>query len=258
MITAGSAVELSYTAVGNGPPVILIMGLNASGAAWQPHVEQWERSFRCIVPDNRGAGASPAPPGPYETAELAEDYADLIGRLDLGACKVVGISMGGAIAQELALHHPELVERLVLVATWAGPDAYVADVLRGIGRIRTLADEATFTSHLQTLIWTPQWFAGHHGDLLAARKVPPDVGVAPLQAQIGACLRHDTRSRLGRIAAPTLVTAGGEDRLIPRHLATEVADAIPGARYELFERTGHVHHWEELGRFNDLVGEFLS
>jgi pimeloyl-ACP methyl ester carboxylesterase len=259
VITAvGPTVELAHTEVGDGPPVVLIMGINAGGDAWQPHVGQWSRAFRCIAVDNRGAGASPAPPGPYDTADLAEDYARLITGLGLTACRVVGISMGSAIAQQLALSHPDLVERLVLVATWADPDPYVADVLRVIGRVRTSADAATFTSHLQTLIWTPQWFAEHYDELVAARDVPPAVGPAALQAQIDACVGHQVGNRLQQIAVPTLVTAGGQDRFIPCHLAREVADAIPGAGYELFERTGHVHHWEELDRFNDLVEEFLS
>ncbi len=255
---AGATVGLVHTEIGAGPPVMLIMGINAGGGAWQPHVDRWSQDFRCVVVDNRGAGASPAPPGPYTTAELAEDYAGLITALGLGACRIVGISMGSAIAQELALHHPDLVERLVLVATWGRPDPYVTDVLRTIGRLRKIADEETFTTHLQTLVWTPQWFADHYGDLVAGRDASPDVGVTALQAQIAACVGHDAGSRLDRIGVPTLVTAGGQDRFIPCHLAREVADAIPGARYELFERTGHVHHWEELDRFNDLVEEFLS
>jgi pimeloyl-ACP methyl ester carboxylesterase len=255
---AGTTVRLAHEEVGDGPPVILIMGINAGGSAWQPHVDQWSRAFRCVVVDNRGAGASPAPPGPYSTVELADDYAALITELGLGPCRIVGISMGSAIAQELALRHPDLVERLVLVATWSRPDPYVADVLRVIGRLRALADTRTFTTHLQTLIWTPQWFTDHGGELAAAREVTPDVGVAALQSQIEACLEHDARSRLDRIAVRTLVTAGEQDRFIPCHLAREVADAIPGARYELFQQTGHVHHWEELQRFNDVVEEFLS
>lgn len=255
---AGTTVRLAHITAGDGPSVVLIMGLNAGAGAWQPHVDQWSHAFHCVAVDNRGAGASPAPPGPYSTADMAEDYARLITSLALGACRVVGISMGSAIAQELALSHPDLVERLVLVATWARPDPYTTDVLRMIGRIRTLADEEAFSTHLQTLIWTPQWFARHDADLKAARKARPDVGMEALQAQIDACIGHDARDRLQQIAAPTLVTAGGQDRFIPCHLAREVADAIPGARYELFERTGHVHHWEELERFNDLVEEFLS
>lgn len=118
---APTPVDLAWTETGLGDPVLLIMGLNAPGSAWQPHVDQWSQSFRCLAVDNRGAGASPAPPGPYTTAAMAEDHIRLIENLSLGRCRVVGISMGGAIAQELALRRPDLVERLVLVATWAGP-----------------------------------------------------------------------------------------------------------------------------------------
>ncbi|GAA2097119.1 alpha/beta hydrolase [Microlunatus panaciterrae] len=258
MSSGPAPVELAHTESGKGDPVILIMGLNASGAAWRPHVDQWSRTFRCLAVDNRGAGESPAPLGPYTTAELADDYANLIRKLDLGVCRVVGISMGGAIAQELALRHPELVERLVLVATWAGADPYTRDILTLIDFVRSSADEATFNMFLQTLVWTPDWFSSHDHDLTMARQVPPSVGPDALAAQVQACLTHDTLDRLGGIAVPTLVTAGRLDRFVPIRLSRTVAEEIPGARLEIFDESGHVHHWEELQRFNDYVEEWLK
>lgn len=148
-------VELAWTEVGDGPPLILIMGLNAAGPAWTPHTETWQHTFRCYSVDNRGAGSSPAPPGPYRTPELADDYAQLIRSRQLGRCRVIGISMGGAIAQELTLRHPDLVERLVLVATWARSDPYTRTILDLIVAVRTHTDEPTFNAHLQSLVWTP-------------------------------------------------------------------------------------------------------
>ena len=116
---SGQGIELAYQDAGSGPPVVLVMGLGAPADAWAPHVKAWVGSFRCIAVDNRGAGGSSAPSGPYRTAQLADDYAELISRLGLESVRVVGISMGGAIAQELALRHPHLVDRLVLVSSWA-------------------------------------------------------------------------------------------------------------------------------------------
>jgi pimeloyl-ACP methyl ester carboxylesterase len=251
-------VRLSWEEAGQGDPVVLIMGLNAPGAAWQPHVDQWSRSFRCLAVDNRGAGSSPAPPGPYTTAVMADDYGRLIDELGLGRCRVVGISMGGAIAQELALRRPDLVERLVLVATWAAGDPYALQVLGLIDAVRQAVDEPTFSAFLQTLVWTPAWFAEHEAELVAARADPLAVGRAALTAQVEACRTHDTTDRLHRIAVPTLVTAGAADRFIPAELSIALADALPDARLELFADTGHVHHWEELARFNDCVEEFLT
>jgi pimeloyl-ACP methyl ester carboxylesterase len=255
---AEEPVALAWTEQGTGEPLVLIMGLNAPGAAWQPHVDQWSGAFRCLLVDNRGAGSSPAPPGPYTTAAMADDYARLIDELQLGPCRVVGISMGGAIAQELALRRPDLVERLALVATWAAPHPYIQQVFRVVDAVRQSVDEATFIAHLQTLIWTPAWFAAHEAELVAARSEPLAVGRWALAAQAAACRSHDATDRLSHIRVPTLVTAGGADRFIPTALSSALAAGLPDARLELFADTGHVHHWEELARFNDEVEEFLT
>ena len=98
-------INLGYREAGRGEPLVLAMGLGADSTAWERHVQRWARGYRCIAVDNRGAGASSAPPGPYSTAQLADDYAELIVELDLGPVQVVGVSMGGAIGQELALRH---------------------------------------------------------------------------------------------------------------------------------------------------------
>jgi pimeloyl-ACP methyl ester carboxylesterase len=251
-------VELACTETGAGDPVVLIMGLGADATAWRQHTDAWSRSFRCIALDNRGAGRSPAPPGPYTTRQLAEDTAALMERLGVGPAAVVGISMGGAIAQELALSRPDLVSRLVLTATWSRPHAYTTSVLRTLGRARAATAPAAFTEHLQTLIWTPGWFAAHESELVAAREVPPAVGLEGLEGQLAACETHDAHRRLGAVTVPTLVTAGTADRFIPADLSADVAEAIPGSTFEPFRDRGHVHHWEELDRYNGLVGDWLA
>ncbi len=256
-MTTGSPVALAHNESGSGPPLLLIMGLNAPGSAWAPHTKAWSATYRCIEIDNRGAGRSPAPPGPYGTAVMADDCAALIEDLGVGPCRVAGISMGGAIAQELALRRPDLVERLVLVATWSRPHPYTRAVLDTLVEVRSRGDLATFGTHLQTLVWTPDWFAAHEEDLVVARSEQPAVDRPALAAQAAACRDHDAYDRLDRIRVPTLVTAGGRDRFIPPALSAEIAARIPDARWELFADTGHVHHWEELDRFNDTVEEFL-
>lgn len=248
-------VRLAYTESGTGPPLLLVMGLSAPGSAWEPHASTWSRSFRCLAVDNRGAGVSPAPPGPWTTADLAADCAELLTRLDTGAVPVVGISMGGAIAQELALRHPELVSRLVLVATWGHCDPHMAEIFRVITEVWDRAEIAS--ALLQWLIWTPEWFAAHQDSLLAERKADR-MTLPALAAQVAACTGHNALDRLGAIDVPTLVTAGAADRFVPLAVSRAVADAIPGAQLEVFERTGHTHHWEELDRFNELVEKWLG
>lgn len=257
-ITRIEPVMLDYSEAGDGPPLLLIMGLNAPGRAWEPHTRAWQHRFRCVSVDNRGAGASPAPPGPYTTVVMAEDYAQLIRTLDLGPVRVAGISMGGAIAQELALRHPELVERLVLVATWARSDPYTQTILDVIVDVRQHCDPTIFNAHLQSLVWTPDYLSVHAEELQAQRLDQPLVGLLALAAQAAACRAHDTSGRLGQLRTPTLVTAGTADRFIPLASSRAVADAIPGSEWVTFDGSGHVHHWEQIDRFNRLVEEFLA
>ncbi len=253
-------VELAYEEIGAGRPLLLVMGLGADRAAWAPHVSRWADRFRCIVVDNRGAGRSPAPPGPYTTAAMADDYAALLAGLDGigGGVDVVGISMGGGIAQELALRHPGLVRRLVLVAAWARAGAYTRDVLAGLAAARRGLTAAEYVTALQCLIWTPGWFERNAADLAADRDAPQAVEPEALAAQASACATHDTLDRLAAIAAPALVTAGALDRFVPVRLSAELAAGLPAARLELFENTGHVHHFEDVDRFNTLVEDWLT
>jgi len=252
-----ATVELAYQESGQGDPLLLVMGLGASGDAWLPHSSVWSRRYRCVVVDNRGAGRSPAPPGPYTTATMADDYARLIRRLGTAPVRVVGISMGGAIAQELALRHPHLVARIVLVATWARCDAYTAEWLSVLTGVRAQADSATARALLQSLIWTPRWFAEHLSELLDERATPSAMSQQAFESQATACASHNAYDRLHRIAVPTLVTAGAVDAFIHRDLSAEVAERIPGARLELFAG-GHAHHWEDLDRFNEMVEGWLA
>src|SRR5450830_1485961 len=112
MIAAG----VSYIDEGDGPPMILIMGLGAAANVWAPHASVWSLKFRCISVDNRGAGDSPLGAEPASTANMAQDVVRLMEALELGPSAVIGISMGAGIAQELALARPDLVRKLVLVA----------------------------------------------------------------------------------------------------------------------------------------------
>jgi pimeloyl-ACP methyl ester carboxylesterase len=253
-----SAVDLAVEESGSGDPLLLVMGLGAAGDAWRPHADAWSRSFRCLAVDNRGTGASPAPVGPYTTAQMADDLAGLVRRIGAGPVKVAGISMGGAIAQELALRHPELVERLVLVATWARCDTYTAEVLRLLAQVRADVPNGTFVALLQTLIWTPDWIAEHLAELQSDRDQQPSMSQQAFDAQVAACMTHDAVDRLRLIDKPALVTAGSADIFIRPALTAEVAAGIPGAELMVFDGGGHTHHWEQLDRFNERVESWLS
>ena len=253
-VTAGD-LRIGYREVGEGPPLLLIMGLGADGSLWEDHVVALRSRFRCIAVDNRGAGASSKPEGPYTTAAMADDHAAVMRALRLDGAGVVGISMGGAIAQELALRHPELVSRLVLVSSWARCDAYLRELLANLAAVRAAAPSETFVQLLQLWIWAPDAFAARADELAQARAIDPSimVRVKPFAAQAAACASHDALDRLGAIAAPALVTVGELDVFTPVRFSQELADRIPGAELRRFPGAGHVHHWEALDAFNDLL-----
>jgi len=283
---ATNGIELAYTEHGDGEPLLLLMGLGADSSAWESHVAAYQKRYRCIAVDNRGVGASSTPAGPYSTGQMADDHAGLLEALDLGPVRVVGISMGGAIAQELALRHPELVERLVLVATWAKSDAFLKDAMDHYARSRAALEPEEFVQLLQLWLWTPAYVNQHASELREARQllglwlweqgyakqhlaellearahqVGEDVGQPQhaFEGQCQACSTHDTLDRLDAIRVPTLVTAGDQDTLIRLPLSEELHAAIPGAELHVFRGNGHVHHWEALDEFNRITTEWLG
>jgi pimeloyl-ACP methyl ester carboxylesterase len=256
-LSAPPGLELACSVSGQGEPLVLIMGLGADRSAWELHVAAYERDFECYAVDNRGAGASDKPLGDYSTAEMADDYARLIESRGLGRVRVVGISMGGAIAQELALRHPDLVARMVLVSTWGRCDDYTKEIFRHFAATRACVAPAEFTRLLQLWIWTPEHLNANLGELEQARRVPSDMPQHAFEAQCAACIGHDALERLGDLDVPTLITAGDRDIFTPPALAGELRERIPNSRLELFSGSGHAHHWEALDEFNGLTAEWL-
>ena len=121
-------IKLYYEERGSGDPLILIMGLGAPGSLWEEHVAVYEQVFRCFVIDNRGAGQSDQPMGPYSTKMMADDVAGLMQGFGITDARVAGISMGSGIAQELGLNYPNLVRTLVLISSWSRCDAYTRTI----------------------------------------------------------------------------------------------------------------------------------
>lgn len=255
----GDGTRIAWSSRGAGRPVLLVMGLGADGSLWEPHLGHLSARFRCIVLDNRGCGASDAPFGPYTTEQMADDCAAVIDAAGEKAAAVIGISMGGAIAQQLALRHPSKVTALVLTASWAGPNAVSEDVFAELEAIRRLGDPYLLTRRLQLLIWSPAVYMREASRLREERESATDFAMAEqaFAAQCAACRGHDVRARLAEISVPTLVTGGRFDVFTPFACAEELARELPDATLASFDG-GHAHHWEELDRFNSTCEEFLN
>ena len=256
-----NGIKLHYDTIGVGDPLLLITGLGADASSWGMQLPRLAAHFRVITFDNRGAGRSETPPGPYSTAEMARDAVALLDHLGIERAHVVGWSLGSLIAQELALSHGDRVHRLALLSTFARPDATIALWL-------TIAQqaEARGVDAAGIALWSLPWMftpafmtqpaavaaslppTGHATDLLTVQRTA---------AQAAAILGHDSADRLQTITAPTLVLVGAEDILSPPVYAQEVAAAIPGAQLHLLDYGGHGMMWEYSEAVTDALLAFL-
>src|SRR5262245_18753158 len=226
-------IRIFYEVMGEGEPVVLIMGFGGDHLAWGFQVRELATRYRVIAFDNRGAGETDAPDIPYTTAMMADDTVGLLDALEIDRAHVVGASMGGMIAQEVALRHRRRVRSLQLHCTFARPDAQTRALLAAWRAARpALAREAYMRLQFLWLFspttWEerPEFIEMILANGLAQPNPQTDVGFA---RQGDAILTHDTLDRLPALDVPTLITVGEDDILVPPRFSRALADRIPGA-----------------------------
>lgn len=239
------------------PPLLLIMGLGFSSRAWGPLPNRLAKRFRVIVFDNRGTGDSGRPNGLFRMRDFADDAAAVLSAAGVrsgGGAFVFGVSMGGMIALELVLRHPELVSSMVLGATFASwvrsdkPAIGVGVKLLGVNLLGRRA------MHLIAPLLVSPDFAKRNATLFRVWLLQAGLGnAAALARQLGAIARHSTLRRLGRIDCPTLVVTGTADRLVPPANSRLLAARIPGARLVELPGAGHVFPLEREDETVDLL-----
>jgi pimeloyl-ACP methyl ester carboxylesterase len=218
-----------------------------------------QNRFRITVVDNRGVGQSSLPDGEFGVVDMAADAAALLDHLDIARTHIAGFSMGGAIAQELALARPDLVRSLVLVDSFAGADRYLKAVMESFIWIAGIADsEVAFANSLLPWIYAPALYDdGRIDEIVAAMLANPHPqDVEAFRRTTRACLGHDTRDRLAHVAAPTLVVFGELDILLPPRFSQELAAGIPGARLVALPGRAHQPFQEAPEEFNAIVTAF--
>jgi 3-oxoadipate enol-lactonase len=259
--TLDGRTHLHWQTAGEGEPVLLIMGLGLSGGAWWRTVPVLARRLRVITFDNRGVGRSRAFSYAYTTAAMADDAATVLDAVGVERAHVYGFSLGGMVAQSLALRRPERVRSLVLGATSPGgpraapPSAEVAAFLRR--RPRMAPEEAARES--VPFNYGPACRAEHGERIeedIAVRLANPFSGAA-YRAQLFAAAWHNCLGALSRIAVPTLVVHGALDRMVPVANAHLIAERIPGARLRILEEAGHLYPTEEPSADRE-VADFLA
>jgi 3-oxoadipate enol-lactonase len=256
-------VSIHYESTGAGAPVLLVMGLGMSATGWWRTVPVLASAGLRVIPfDNRGVGRSARPPGPYTMAMLADDAVAVLDAASLERAHVYGISLGGMIAQEIALRQPRRVARLALGATTPGgrgaiaPDDTTLAFFHRRGQMP--AHEAVWAS-------VPYNYSartrGEHGDRIAqdiSQRLRYPIEPEFYAAQLSAALAHDAGDRLGAIRAPTLVVHGLEDVMVPPANGRLLAGLIPGARLLELSGAAHLYPTDEPSADHEIADFFAT
>jgi 3-oxoadipate enol-lactonase len=250
-------VRIAYEVRGSGDPLLLMHGLGYGRWGWEPVLDAFADEFRVLFYDNRGIGESDVPPGPYTARQLAEDAVAVLDADGIERADVVGTSLGGMAAQELAIGFPERVHRLVLACTTPGglashpmPQQTVDLMLSA----PTLPPETALRRFVENAL-APGAPVELVERILALRLANP-FDPKGWHAQAAAGAGFDALERLSRIQAPTLVVTGTEDVVVDPRNSELLAGGIPAARLERVSG-GHLFFWEDPMQFVTLVKEFL-
>jgi len=256
--------QIYYEMHGKGKPVILIMGIGGDSTMWAPYqVSAFSTRFQVIVLDNRDAGRSSKATTSYTIADMADDVAGLMDGLGVERAHILGISMGGMIAQEFALRHPDRLDRLVMTGTGAAPGRARFDPIMAWDFVKQNDSEGqAFAAQQFIWLFSTDFLRNHQVvdqtlALFASNPNPFSSEAYARQAQ--AYLAHDSLDRLVEVKAQTLVISGEQDRPAPPWIGRELADAIPGAKFHLVEGSGASHALilERPDDFNKIVMDFL-
>jgi pimeloyl-ACP methyl ester carboxylesterase len=256
------SVAIAYDVRGRGSPLVLIQGVGIGGWGWEPVADRLARRFQVITIDNRGIGASDTSAGPISTRTMVQDVMAVLDHAGIRHASVLGTSLGGMVAQELALAHPERVDKLVLVATVAGGPRSRPMPL-GTTYLFASAPFLTSKAKLEQFVQRTLGPATLRrrpeiAERLAAAKLAHPQSELAWRAQMAAGVLFNPLGQQRRITQPTLVVQGTADQVVDPDNAGVLADLLPNARVELFGGAGHLLYWEQPKRFVRVVTNFLA
>ena len=246
-----NGIRINYEVEGQGEPLVMIMGFSATLSGWTTQVPFFRKYYRVVTFDNRGVGKSDKPQGPYSTKMMADDTVRLMDLLGIEKAHIMGASMGGMIAQELAINYPQRVMKLVLACTYACQDEASGGTSQPTaGEMASAVIGLAFNKPLYRFAF------GLLGRIQLIFMGASDVvGIA---GQGEACRKHNTLERLSSITAPTLVIVGTEDRLINPVSSEVIAGKISNAKLVKVEGGSHAFNFEMKDAYNREVLNFLK
>jgi 3-oxoadipate enol-lactonase len=253
--------ELYYEVHGESEPLLCVMGLAADTLAWLPQLPVFSKRHRTVIFDNRDVGQSSMADGRYEIPDMAQDALAVADGLELDAFHLLGVSMGGAIAQEMALAAPQRVKTLTLAVSFAAAGAYGRKLSEAWGGRAQLMTREQRVDELLLLTMSEAWFEDTgtvewlRGVMLNHPHPQPPEAFA---RQLGASSRHDARDRLASLTMPVHVIGAERDILVPVWKSEELAELIPGSRYTVLKAAPHGITLERAEEFNSAVLDFIA
>ena len=261
-----NGINLAYETYGSGEPLVLISGIGYDRWQWHKMAPGLAQHFTVIAFDNRGVGQTDRPAGPYTAQLLAQDTADLIRALGYECAHVIGHSMGGFIAQALALDHPERIDKLILASTNFGGPHHIPVTPEALAVLTDVTGDPVTRFKNGLVVSTAPGYADQNPEMIEAwlawrMQNPIDPATYQAQLAIGLALLAESacfESRLKRIAAPTLILFGAHDKVVPPGNAELLAREIPGSRVEILPDAGHFFPIETPDAANLALLKFLT
>jgi pimeloyl-ACP methyl ester carboxylesterase len=256
-------IQIYHEVHGVGTPLVMIMGLGGNLDWWDPRmVQELSKRFMTVLFDNRGAGRTDVSDRKYTIRLFADDTAALMDGLGISRAHVLGISMGGMIAQELALDYPQKVGKLVLCSTLCGGEKSVlpsGDAMASLTADRSTMSQEEIAKMVIPVLLTEDFVKKNpdYVELAMQQILKAPISDEAYRRQLSAVLEFNTHDRLPQIKAPTLILCGRKDILVPPGNSPVLAEAIPNSRLVYLERSGHALA-EDMDEVINLVTGFLG